>query len=76
MADQTTEEWLPIEEAAPSLREIIGAVFRPGATKPAEVSMTWWWAPSSRTQEWQRPTKNGPRAWKPTHWIPMPRAPQ
>ena len=60
--------WQSIETAPKDGRtEIIG---RDAAGR---VRRTWYFAPSSRTQQWVRFEDNVP--WKPIHWMPLPPLP-
>ena len=60
--------WMSIETAPKDGNtEIIGMNAR------GHVHKTWFFAPSSRTQQWVRSYDNVP--WQPTHWMPLPASP-
>lgn len=57
--------WQPIETAPKDGKtEVIGMNER------GHVHKTWFFAPSSRTQQWVRSYDSVP--WKPLHWMPLP----
>lgn len=60
-------EWQPIETAPKDMTEIIVLC---GAK---DVRLGWYFAPSSRTQHWH--DHRGAKI-KPTHWLPLPAAPE
>lgn len=59
-------EWRPIVTAP------TGAVEMIGLCGPKDIRLIWYFYPSSRTQGWC--DQNGKRVY-PTHWLPLPSAP-
>ena len=58
--------WQPIETAPTNYTEVIG-IDASGC-----IARTWFFAPSSRTQNWMKCGHGRQKPWLPTHWIPMP----
>ncbi len=62
-------EWLPIETAPKDYTQVIGIDAK------GTIARTWFFAPSSLTQNWLRVGLPGKAVWHPTHWIPLPAPP-
>lgn len=62
-------EWQPIETAPTDYTEIIGI------DASGQIARTWFFAPSSRTQDWMRCGFGKQKPWHPTHWMPIPASP-
>ena len=62
-------EWQPIETAPKDYTHVIG-IDAKGA-----IARTWFFAPSSLTQNWLRVGLPGKAVWHPTHWMPIPTPP-
>jgi hypothetical protein len=59
-------EWRPIETAPKDYTEVIGMDER------GRIARTWFFAPSSQTQDWLLCGFGKQRPWRPRYWVPLP----